>query len=479
MREKPVAAAARPDASLSPTRAVAAFITQTRYGDLPADVVRSAKNAILDTLGVGLAGARAEESRIVRAYVDSLDCAGKATVFGTSLRAPARFAALANGAAMHADDYDDTFHPSRVHSSAPVAAATFAEAEARGASGKDVLTAFAVETEVTCKISQAIDRAHYQRGYHATSTRGVFGAVAGVCSLRRFQLRATLAALGIAGSEAAGLRENFGTMMKPVHAGRAAENAVVAAELVQLGMTATPTILEGPRGFFMAGGGGYDVNTLLKLGAPWSYISPGVAVKPFPSGNIAHPAMCKLHDIVSEHDIKPHEVKRVAVKTNRLIPLNLTYHDPTTGLEGKFSMEFCLAAILVLRRAGLAEFTDDVVNRPDVREAIGKIKCSVYGDDEAAANDYVLLTTFLDIEMKDGRRYSARVDAARGSAELPMNESEIAGKFRDCAAFADWTPGRAERVIDLIGRLDELDDVCPLARALGDDRLEKLTDNAK
>jgi 2-methylcitrate dehydratase PrpD len=479
MRESSVADAASLDAPISPTHAVAAFITRTRYGDLPAAVVRSSKNAILDTLGVGLAGARADGSRIVRAYVESLGCGGNTTVFGVSLKAPARFAALANGAAMHADDYDDTFHPSRVHSSAPVAAATFAEAEARGASGKDVLTAFTVGTEVTCKISQAIDRAHYQRGYHATSTCGVFGAVAGVCSLRRLQLRTTLAALGIAGSESAGLRENFGTMMKPLHAGRAAESAVVAAELAQLGMTAASTILEGPRGFFMAGGGGYDLNTLLKLGEPWSYISPGVAVKPFPSGNIAHPAMCRLQDIVSEHDINPHEVKRIAVKTNRLIPLNLTYHDPETGLQGKFSMEFCLAAILVLRRAGLAEFTDDVVNRPDVREAIGKIECSVYSDDEAAANGYVLLTTFLDLEMKDGRRYSARADAARGSAELPMNESEIADKFRECAAFAGWAPGRAERVIDLIGRLDELDDVRPVARALGDDPLEELTDNAK
>lgn len=447
---------------------VAEFIAGTRYGDMPAEARSSAKRAILDTLGVGLAGARAEASTILHRYVDTLGCgSGAASVFGTPLRVPPRFAALANGTAMHADDYDDTFHPSRVHSSTPVLAAVLAAAEQEGSSGRDVLTAFSVGAEVTCKVSLAIGSEHYRRGYHATSTCGVFGATAAVCNLRRVPPEAACAALGIAGSESAGLRENFGTMAKPMHAGRAAESGVVAASLAALGVTAAPTIFEGPRGFFLAGSGGYDAGVLRgRLGNPWSYISPGVSIKPFPSGNLVHPAMCKLRELVLAHDIQPGQVERIAVKSNRLLPVNLTYHRPATGLQGKFSMEFCLAAILTLRRAGLAEFTDAVVTRPDVQEAIRRIDYSVYSDAEAAAEKYVFLTTFLDIVLKDGRRFAARVDAAKGSPADPLSDGEVAEKFRECAAFAGLPGERAEKIVDLIGRLEELDDVRALTALL-------------
>jgi 2-methylcitrate dehydratase PrpD len=148
------------------------------------------------------------------------------------------------------------------------------------------------------------------------------------------------------------------------------------------------------------------------------------------------------------------------------MPLNLTYHRPTTGLEGKFSMEFSLAAILVLRRAGLAEFSDEVVNRADVQQAISKIDYSVYGDEEAQAKGYTLLTTFLDITLKNGRTYSARVDAANGSASLPMTEDEVAAKFRDCARFARWPAERTEKIISLVLELEKLNDIRALTGLL-------------
>ena len=447
------------------TAHVAGFIAATRYDGIPRDAVNCGKKAILDTLAVGLAGARAEGSAIVRRYIEGLGCAnGPASVFGSARCTQPRFAALANGAAMHADDFDDTFHPSRVHSSAPVLAAALAGAEGAGASGKDLLRAFVVGSEVTCKVSVTIDHQHYLRGHHATSTCGVLGATAALCSLRGFSAEATRMALGIAGSEAMGLRENFGTMMKPFHAGRAAESAVAAVSLIELGFTAARTILEGPRGFFLAGGGGFDAEKMYgKLGTPWCYVTPGVAIKPYPSGNIAHPAMCKLQEMVLAHDIRPDDVERIAVRTNRLVPLNLTYHRPVTGLEGKFSMEFCLAAILVTRRAGLAEFTDAFVNRADVRQAIEKIDYTTYTDEEAAAQGYQFLTSFLDISMRDGRRFSARVDAANGSAALPMSDNEVAAKFRGCAEFAGLEGSRTERLIELVLQLECLDDI----RALG------------
>ena len=148
------------------------------------------------------------------------------------------------------------------------------------------------------------------------------------------------------------------------------------------------------------------------------------------------------------------------------MPLNLTYHRPTTGLEGKFSMEFSLASILVLREAGLAEYSDEVVNRPDIQDAIRKIDYTVYSDEEAEAKGYTLLTTFLDVMLKDGRRFSARADTAKGSALLPMSEQEVSDKFLGCARFARWPADRAERIIALVLDLENLQDIRKLTALL-------------
>lgn len=447
---------------------VADFVTNTRYEDIPAETARVVKKHILDTFAVGLAGVPAEGSAIVRRYIERLGCGnGTATVFGTALRTAPRFAALANATAMHADDYDDTYHPTRFHPTTPVLAAVCAEAEPLSSSGKDVLAALAVGTEVSLKLSHTIDKQHYLRGFHMTSTCGVFGATAGVCNLRRLPLETTVRALGIAGSESAGVRENFGTMVKPLHPGRAAENAIFAASLADMGFTSAPTILEGPRGWFMTGAGGYNADALVgKLGNPWNYVAKRVAIKPYPCGNLQQPAMDKLRELVVEHDVKPDQVERLAVKSHRLMPLNLTYHRPTTGLEGKFSMEFSLASILVLRRAGLAEYSDEIVNRADIQQAIGKIDYTVFSDEEAEAKGYTLLTTFLDVTLTDGRKLSARVDAAKGSASLPMTEEEVARKFRECAGFARWPDNRTEKIIALVLALEQVNDIRDLTRLL-------------
>jgi 2-methylcitrate dehydratase PrpD len=255
--------------------------------------------------------------------------------------------------------------------------------------------------------------------------------------------------------------------VKPFHSGRAAENAVVAASLAGMGFTSSPTILEGNRGYFMTGAGSFDANELVgKLGNPWNYVAKGVAIKPYPCGNLQQPAMDKLRELVVTNGIKAEDVERLAVKSHRLMPLNLTYHRPTSGLEGKFSMEFSLASILVLRRAGLAEYADEVVNRPDIQETIRRIDYTVFSDEEAEANGWHLWTTFLDLTLKDGRTLSARADAAKGSASMPMSEVEVADKFRDCAAFARMPGDATEEAIDQILNLERVHDIRTLTALL-------------
>jgi 2-methylcitrate dehydratase PrpD len=456
------------------TAYVADFIASTKHPDLPKDVVQLGKKSILDGLGLALAGSVAKSGELVRRHLQGLGCTGGASsVIGTSLRVPARFAAFANGTAMHADDYDDTqlavakdrVYGLLTHPTAPALPAVLAVAEQGGRSGKDLLTAYHVGVEVECKIAEAINPRHYQQGFHSTATCGTFGAAAGLAKLRGLPAEVACVALGIAGSLSAGLRENFGTMMKPLHAGRAAESGVIAAEFAALGFTATPHILEAPRGFFRAAGGGYDGGAIRgKLGNPWTFANPGVSIKPHPSGSLTHPGMTLMLSLIRQHDIRPENVERVNIGTNQNMPNALIHHRPRTELQAKFSMEFCMAILLLERRAGLPEFTDEVVNRPDVQAMIEKVDFGVHPEAEAAGYDK--MTTMVEIVLKDGRRISGQADFGKGSPANPMSYEEVADKFQECAAFSRWPSDKTERVVGTVKRLEELSDVRELTALL-------------
>lgn len=456
------------------TAYVAEFIASTRYADIPSAAVELGKKSILDGLGLALAGSVAKSGTILRRHLQGLGCiGGTSTVIGSSLRLPARFAAFANGTAIHADDYDDTqlavakdrVYGLLTHPTAPVLPAVLAVAEREGRSGKDLMTAYHAGVEVECKIAEAINPRHYQHGFHSTATCGTFGAAAGLAKLEGYSPAVTGTALGIAGSLSAGLRENFGTMMKPFHAGRAAESGVLAAEFAGLGFTATPHILEAPRGFFRAAGGGYDEAAIRgRLGKPWTFMDPGVSIKPHPSGSLTHPGMTLMLSLIKQHDIRPEQVARVVVGTNQNMPNALIHHRPTTQLQAKFSMEFCMAILLLERKAGLAEFTDEVVNRRDVQKMIERIEFGVHPEAEAAG--YEKMTTIIDIELADGRRISGRADFGKGSPANPMSDEELADKFRECAAWGGLPKSNTERVIDLVLNFEKLKSIRELTRLL-------------
>ena len=456
------------------TGEVAGFIASTRYGDLPPEVLALGKKSILDGLGLALAGSMAKSGALIRRNLQSLGCAGgAATVVGSSLRLPSRFAAFANGTAIHADDYDDTqlavakdrVYGLLTHPTAPVLPAVLAVAEGLRRSGADLMTAYHVGVEVECKIAEAINPRHYQHGFHSTATCGTFGAAAGLANLLGLSREVGAVALGIAGSLSAGVRENFGTMMKPFHAGRAAESGVLAAEFSRLGLTATPHVLEAPRGFFCAAGGGYDEGAIRgTLGNPWTFVNPGISIKPHPSGSLTHPGMTLLLALIREHDIRPAQVARVKVGTNQNMPNALIHHRPRTELQAKFSMEFCMAILLLERKAGLSEFTEEVVNRPDVQAMIQKVEFGVHPEAEAAGYDK--MTTIIEIALSDGRQITGRADFGKGSPANPMSFDEVADKFRECAAFSRCPRSKAEGIITLVRGLEELRDVRELTALL-------------
>ncbi len=456
------------------TQYVADFIVNTPAEAIPASVRHLGKRSILDGLGLALAGQVAETGRLVRGYLADLGCAGDpSTVIGAGLRTPPRFAAFANGVAIHADDYDDTqlavardrVYGLLTHPTAPVLPAVLALAEQDGRSGADVLAAYLVGVEVGCKVAEAINPRHYQHGFHSTGTAGTIGAAAGSARLRRFDVDATRRTLGLGASQAAGLRENFGTMTKPFHAGRAAESGVVAAELVGRGWTAASTILEAGRGYFQAAGGGYEPHLIQgQLGCPWTFASPGVSIKPHPSGSLTHPGMGVMLDLLRRHDIRPEQVARIRVGTNQHMPNALIHRRPKNELQAKFSMEFCMAILVLERRGGLAEFTAAVVNRPDVQAMIEKVEFGVHPEAEAAGYDK--MTTIVEIELRDGRSVSGRADFGKGSPANPMTDQELAAKFLECAEWGGLSRARAEQVVDRVFLLEALEDIRELTSLL-------------
>jgi 2-methylcitrate dehydratase PrpD len=443
------------------TEYVADFTVQTSLKDIPPDAIHLAKRSILDGLGLATAGSKSGAAIIARRVLTTDDCGDQCTILGTGSRTSPRTAALLNGIAIHADDFDDTQlakSSSRVyglltHPTAPVLPAVLSIAERDGRGGKEALLAYLVGVEVETKAAEAIDPRHYGDGFHSTGTLGTLGSACAVARLLELSEDDTRTCLGIAASQAAGLRENFGTMTKPFHAGRAAQNGLLAAELAAAGFSAAANILEADRGFFSAAGGGFQPDLVMgQLGRPWTFLEPGISIKPYPSGSLTHPGMNAVLDLIERHDIDPKNVERVFVRTNRYMPNALIHHRPTTELQAKFSMEFCIAILLLDRQAGLAEFTDEVVQRPDVQQMIERISFEPDPDVDAAGFDK--MTTLIDVQLRDGSRLSARADFAKGSPQHPMSDAELIGKFTECVEWAGVTSANASSVA---GRMMELE----------------------
>ena len=373
---------------------------------------------------------------------------------------------------MHADDFDDTLQAETgrlqgVHPTTPVLAAVLAQADAKHLSGKQLQVAYHVGVEVCCRIFDSTHLNHTLLGCHVTGTCGTMGAAAAMAALSNVDEGMARTIMGIAGSMSGGLQANVGTMVKSFHVGHAAECAIVAHDLAMRGFTASPIVLESPRGFFRALGGGHEDERIRgKLGDPWSFVERGIWLKAFPTGSLGHPAMTKMLQLVQEHDIKPDQIVRIRVRTNQSNYNTLQHHRPKTELEAKFSFEFFLAAIVLERACRLQQFTDEFVNRPETQRLIQHVEFTAYSDAEAKENGYNIVTTFLDIELKGGNTISVRADHGKGNIADPMSEEEVVTKFHDCAGYAGWPESKTKTAIELIMGLDSVSDIRELTECL-------------
>ena len=452
------------------TAAIADFAVANGFDEIPSPVIDRAKIHILDTLGLVLAGSGSAAAKIAQAHILDIGGAGGCSVFGTCHRAPARFAAFANATAAHADNFDDTapqIDPSRtggIHVSGAMLPVALALAESKSARGKDILAAYLVGVEVSSRLNHAVDARHYADGFHTTGTLNVFGAACVAARMYRLDRGQIVSAIGVAASRAGGVRRNFGSMAEILHTAHAAEDGLVAAEMVSRGLTSADDALDGPTGFLAAAAGAADADRIVdRLANPWVFENPGVWIKPHPNGALTHPGAGCLLALLQDNDIRPADIERIGVRTNERVWKTLQHHDPQDSMQAKFSMEFTLAVIAVHRRAGLSEFTNEMLRRPDTVKMMRRVYYTAY---ETADAGFTNVTTFVDVRLSDGRTVSGRADFARGSTADPMDFDDVAGKFRECAEFSGADHSRIDRIVGLVSEFEMLEDVKPLVTAL-------------
>ncbi len=463
------------DALKGATRAVVDFVTAARLASFPPEAITQARRCLIDGFAVMLAGSTATGSAIVRRYVRSISKeGGGASVLGPErIAASAQHAALANGAAGHALDFDDTqlsTTPDRTyglltHPTVPALASALAVAEERQASGAAFLEAFLTGFEVECKIAEAIDPDHYRRGFHSTATAGTFAGAAGTARLLGLDAGRTAHAIGIAASLAAGLRVNFGSMTKPLHAGRAAENGITAAVLASNGFTAGEDGLDGTWGYFQVMGGGAELHRLIgALGHPHAIVSPGVSVKPYPCGSLSHPSMDAMLKLVTDHGVQAGQIKAVRLKAGSNILEPLRYKTAKTELEAKFCVPFLLGVIALRRKAGIQEFTDAFVSSAPIQEMMAKV--STEFDPQIEAQGFDIIRSVVEVDLVDGRTLVQPSDERyRGSPAWPFTMAELRDRFADCASPL-LSNDRIQRALDQIESVEKLKDIRELTRTL-------------
>ncbi|BCN40893.1 hypothetical protein ALDI51_42120 [Alicycliphilus denitrificans] len=445
------------------TRALADFVSAIAWDRLPGNVRQEAKLAIADTVAGALAAVREPVAKVALEVVGRE--AGPARVWGLGMAATARNAAFVNGVLAHAHDIDDTNPSMRGHPSCPVVPAILALAPEAGADGKELIAAYVAGVDVACKLGRAVNMAHYNRGWHTTLTLGTLGAAAASARVLRLDPAQTAMALAVGASCASGLVANFGTMTKPVHSGFAAQNGVMAALLARAGVTANPRAIEAGNGFFDLFAGLENVRpelALAGLGERYDLVDPGNIYKQYPTCSLTHCAIDMILDGIAAGSIVPAQVERIECAVGYRCENTLPYHDATTGLEGKFSMEYCLAAALVYGQVGFDEFSDDKVNAPAIRAMHDRIHLYTHPDlrtPESVPHDF----TDLVITHTDGRRFHGRESYAKGDPKKRWSPGEFKGKFVRCA-----TPvlgaGKAAGVWDVALRLESLS--CAEASAL-------------
>ncbi|HYB73381.1 MAG TPA: MmgE/PrpD family protein [Candidatus Sulfotelmatobacter sp.] len=442
------------------TAALAEFVVGTRFEGLPAAVVAQAKRCILDCLGVAIRGGEEPLAKAQAALLERAAPRGPATVWAGRRRTGILEAALANGTLGHALDFDDTYQPVPIHSSAPLVPALFALAETIPCNGKDLLAAFAAGCEASIRIGLAVGRSHIEKGWHGTGTFGTFGAAAGAGRLLGLDAGRLAQALGIASVQAAGLiRAAVGTMCKPLHAGKAAMNGLLAACLARDGFTGPPEILTDKQCFGELFGGPTLVPERAVDGLGRRYEMLNISFKPYACCSQTHATADAVRALRGAHNLTPDGVESITLTVNPVAANVAGIPRPTGSAEGKFSLAYVAALALAGEPLGIAGFDPGRVARPALQALCSRVTLEVkpgMGDVETQAT----------IVTKDGRRLAHYVPEARGNPGNPLTDDEIRAKFLDLAGPV-LGPRRARRLMRAVLALETAENAGAVARLAG------------
>jgi 2-methylcitrate dehydratase PrpD len=420
------------------TKYVVDFIVSARFEAFPAKAVSVARGAMQDCVGVALAGARHPAGAIPSDWARRAAGTGDATVWGQGFKTSAHDAALVNGTAAHALDYDDVTWGLIGHPSVSLVPAVFALGESLNASGRDVLLAYMVGFEVMAKLGRTTQPRHsLDGGWHATGTIGAFGATAACCKLIGLDAERTAHALGIVYSMTSGNVSNFGTMCKPLHAGLAARNAVEAALWGQAGFTSLPHPFDGPRSFHEVYSRGLpaDMAPLAELGKVFELVERGVVIKPYPCGVALHPAIDAVHALKREQRIDADDVVSGKAGVTKYTFDKLCYLVPKTGLEAKFSMPYTIARSILDDSIGFDTFTDKLVRDERAQALTRRIGMYVHDGIESTWK-MGSRPVNVRLQMRDGRVLERQVDISKGNPEVALTPAELNIKFEDCARLS-------------------------------------------
>ena len=442
-------------------------VADLAYADLPAEAVGWARVGVLDTVGVTLAGAVEPCATILSQALSSAH--GPSVVFGTAAKRHPLDAALINGTASHALDFDDCNNTLGGHPSVPILPALFALADETGATGADFVTAYVAGFEVETKLAMSVHFHHYTKGWHPTATLGVFGAAAACAKMMGLDAAGIATALALAASGSSGIKANFGTMTKPMHVGRCAREGLLAARLARAGFTANgKDVFEHPQGCFEVynGRGHYDPSRTREAWSdPLDILEPGIAIKQYPCCGSTHPAVDCAIDIAQTHRIAADEIASVEVwiHARRLQHTNRPH--PLSGLDAKFSLQYVVSRALIDGFVALEHFEGDAFRDLRIAKLLPRVHVAAYDDHQFdPANHFggeVVVTT------RDGRRLQARVDQPLGRTSAnPLPHDRLRKKFELCAAHV-LGQGAIAAAGDAIERLETLADVREITRHLG------------
>jgi 2-methylcitrate dehydratase PrpD len=455
------------------TRAVAEFVGAIAYESIPKAALEAAKDVVLDSIGVALAGSHEPPGRIAADVAREDGGLEEAVVLGQGFRTSATSAAFANGVATHALDYDASF-AIMGQPMAGLVPTVLALGEPAHASGRQALEAYVAGYEVTAKVARSMPPRAGEGAWHATATIGSLGCTAAAARLLHLSVDQTRMALGIVSSMASGVVANFGTMSKPLHAGLATRNGVLAARLAQRGFTGNPLMLEGTGGFFGAFASDVEPTALESLGHSFE-IEDGVRYKAYPCGGLTHSAVDAVLALREEDGIEASAIERIDVAVNPYTAQRIIFAVPATGLQGKFCMPYILARTVIDGQLTPDTFTDQAIQDQAVLALAERIHMEA--DPQLQTDEHGARPARVVIHLRDGRSLSRRVDHARGSPHAPFSTDDLTNKFMACAVRA-LSQSAARDALDLLEDLENAEDIGVLSGLLLGDSPQGRVDRA-